>query len=183
LNTKLIRAPGASTHDPVKVPFILLPKCQNEGQFAFTVNSINMPQKMKGTLTYIVKTDEGTTHEKEDFKLSVNCSSYLVGLPCNGDAFAKLLSSGDLTDKYSSQFTTTDTDFPPILAKICFFAHFSVVEQVENSASLYSKSIQGHDVCLLVKQGADGTLTIDGKSSDSSLLSNIVSDIKAILTE
>ena len=26
-----------------------------------------------------------------------------------------------------------------------------VVEQVENSASLYSKSVQGHHVCLLVK--------------------------------
>ena len=103
------------------------------------------------------------------------------------DAFAKLLSSGDLTEKYSSQFTTVDSEIAPVLAKICFFNHFSgksffwasfdllskkirkfenicrfliltqcvvflVVEQVERSASLYSKSIQGHDVCLLVKQ-------------------------------
>ena len=41
------------------------------------------------------------------------------------DAFAKLLSSGDLTEKYSSQFTTVDSEIAPILAKICFFNHFS----------------------------------------------------------
>ena len=42
--------------DPcVKVPFILLPSCENEGQFAFTISSIDMPQKLKGTLTYIIK--------------------------------------------------------------------------------------------------------------------------------
>ena len=41
--------------DGVKVPFILLPNTENEGQFAFTVSSINMPQRLKGTLMYIVK--------------------------------------------------------------------------------------------------------------------------------
>ena len=29
---------------------------------------------------------------------------------------------------------------------------FTVVEQISDSASLYGKSIQGNDVCLLVKQ-------------------------------
>lgn len=46
---------GCSHHDAVKVPFVLLPNSQNEGQFAFTTQSINMPQKLKGTLTYILK--------------------------------------------------------------------------------------------------------------------------------
>ena len=41
------------------------------------------------------------------------------------DAFAKLLSSGDLTEKYSSHFTTVDSEIAPILAKVCFFNHFS----------------------------------------------------------
>ena len=41
------------------------------------------------------------------------------------DAFAKLLSSGDLSEKYSTQLKTIDSDFGPILAKICFFGHFS----------------------------------------------------------
>ena len=33
-----------------------------------------------------------------------------------------------------------------------------MVEQVDKSASLYSKSIQGHDVCLLLKQMVSDSL-------------------------
>ena len=44
-----------SSHDPVQVPFLLPPQVTNEGQFAFTVDSISMPTRMKGTLTYMVK--------------------------------------------------------------------------------------------------------------------------------
>lgn len=46
---------GSSHHDAIKVPFILLPNAQNEGQFAFNIQEIKVPQKLKGTLTYIVK--------------------------------------------------------------------------------------------------------------------------------
>ena len=46
---------GSSHHDAIKVPFILLPNAQNEGQFAFTIQDIKVAQKLKGTLTYIVK--------------------------------------------------------------------------------------------------------------------------------
>jgi AP-3 complex subunit delta-1 len=70
----------------VRVPFQLPPEAQNEGQFAFNVDAITMPQKLKGTLTYIVKSDDGTTQEKLDFKLLLPCSAFLVGLPCNGYA-------------------------------------------------------------------------------------------------
>ena len=47
--------PGRAPHEPVKVPFVLLPSTQNEGQFAYTVESFIMPQHLKGTLTYFVK--------------------------------------------------------------------------------------------------------------------------------
>lgn len=182
LTMKLLRGPGMSQHDPVQVPFVLLPDSQNEGQFGFQVENISMPQKLKGTLTYIIKSDEGSSQDKLDFRLTIPCSAYLVGIPCNGDAYTKLLTSGQLTEKYATQFTALDTEFAPILAKICFLAHFTVVEQVETSASLYSKSIYGHHVCLLVKQLANGGLSIDGKSTDSMFLSNVIDDIKAILT-
>ena len=45
---------GHTSHDAVQVPFILPPNVVNEGQFAFSVDSILMPTKMKGTLTYMV---------------------------------------------------------------------------------------------------------------------------------
>lgn len=182
LTMKLLRGPGMSQHDAIQVPFVLLPESQNEGQFAFQVESITMPQKLKGTLTYILKSDDGSSQDKLDFKLTIPCSAYLVGIPCNGDAYTKLLTSGQLSEKYATQFAASDADFAPILAKICLLAHFTVVEQVETSASLYSKSIYGHHVCLLVKQHLNGRLSIDGKSTDSMFLSNVIDDIKAILT-
>jgi len=39
----------------VRVPFVLAPSTQNEAQLQFLVNSISMPQKLKGTLTYVAK--------------------------------------------------------------------------------------------------------------------------------
>ena len=41
--------------EPVRVPFALPAATHNEAQFQFLVNSISMPQKLKGTLTYIAK--------------------------------------------------------------------------------------------------------------------------------
>ncbi|XP_021362269.1 AP-3 complex subunit delta-1-like isoform X1 [Mizuhopecten yessoensis] len=180
LNTKLIRGMGSTHHDAVKVPFVLLPKSQNEGQFAFTVQGINMPQKLKGTLTYILKTDDGATHDKVDFKVELPCCAFLTSVPCSGGDFASLLSSGDLNAKSSISVTPSDTQFHHVLAKICFYQHFSVVEQVSNSASLYSRSIQGHHVCLLVKMNNE-ELKVDGKCSDNNLISSIVQDIKSTL--
>jgi hypothetical protein len=46
---------GQSVHDAVHVPFMLPAGVSNEGQFAFSVESIVQPTKMKGTLTYMVK--------------------------------------------------------------------------------------------------------------------------------
>ncbi|XP_078318690.1 AP-3 complex subunit delta-1-like isoform X3 [Crassostrea virginica] len=181
MNLKLIRGMGSSHHDAIKVPFILLPNAQNEGQFAFTIQDIKVAQKLKGTLTYIVKMEEGSTHEKIDFKLTFPCSSFLVATPCKGSTFTSLLESGDLTEKLSIQFKPQDSEFPVVLAKICFYHHFRVVEQVEKSASVYSKSMQGQHICLLVKMVNDN-IKIDGKSTDGSLLSNVLQEIKTTMS-
>lgn len=98
----------------------------------------------------------------------------------HSDAFAKLLESGDLSMS-SVRVDGISMSFQNLLAKICFHHHFSgkgpdgaggraqpprtggphaltparsvaVVERVGSCASLYSRSIQGHHVCLLVKK-------------------------------
>lgn len=38
-----------------------------------------------------------------------------------------------------------------VLQRVCFYAHMTLVEQVDLTASLYSHSIQQHNVCLLLK--------------------------------
>uniref|UniRef100_A0A7N5KLF8 AP-3 complex subunit delta-1 n=1 Tax=Ailuropoda melanoleuca TaxID=9646 RepID=A0A7N5KLF8_AILME len=181
LNTKLARPEGSSVHDGVPVPFQLPPGISNEAQFVFTIQSIVMAQKLKGTLSFIAKNDEGSTHEKLDFKLHFSCTSYLVTTPCYSDAFAKLLESGDLSMS-SIKVDGISMSFQNLLAKICFHHHFSVVERVDSCASMYSRSIQGHHVCLLVKKG-EKSVSVDGKCSDSTLLSNVLEEMRATLAK
>ncbi|XP_058941253.2 AP-3 complex subunit delta-1 isoform X1 [Pocillopora verrucosa] len=182
LNTKLIRPIGSSSRDSVPVPFHLLPESSNEGQFAFTVESIVMVQKLRGTLTYMIKDDEGSTSEKMDFSLFLPCSSFLISTPLSSTDFTNLLGSGTVVHKGSVKVTTPETTaFSSIITKICVLLHFAVVEQVDNSASLYACSIQGHHLCALVKQLPDHSVSVDGKSTDSSLVSSVLEEIKALL--
>ncbi|XP_005405978.1 PREDICTED: AP-3 complex subunit delta-1 isoform X2 [Chinchilla lanigera] len=181
LNTKMARPEGSSVHDGVPVPFQLPPGVSNEAQFVFTIQSIIMAQKLKGTLSFIAKDADGATHEKLDFRLHFSCSSYLVTTPCYSDAFAKLLESGDLSMS-SIKVDGISMSFQNLLAKICFHHHFSVVERVDSCASMYSRSVQGHHVCLLVKKG-EHSVSVDGKCSDSTLLSNLLEEMKATLAQ
>nr|XP_040039745.1 AP-3 complex subunit delta-1 isoform X4 [Gasterosteus aculeatus aculeatus] len=181
LNSKLQRPEGSGPHDGLTVPFQLPPGVSNEARFVFTVQSIVMPQKLKGTLTFIVKNEDSSTHEKLDFKLHFTCSSYLITTPCYSDAFAKLLESGDL--KCSSvRLEGVSQPFHHLLARICFHHHFSVVERVDSCASMYSRSIQGHHVCLLVKTSGQ-TVSIDAKCDEPTLLGNVLDEIKQTFSQ
>ncbi|KAJ4942981.1 hypothetical protein JOQ06_005493 [Pogonophryne albipinna] len=181
LNSKLQRPEGSGAHDALSVPFQLPPGVSNEARFVFTMQSIVMPQKLKGTLTFIVKNEDSSTHEKLEFKLHFTCSSYLITTPCYSDAFAKLLESGDL--KCSSvKLEGISMPFHHLLAKICFHHHFSVVERIDSCASMYSRSIQGHHVCLLVKT-SEQTVSIDAKCDEPTLLGNVLDEIKQTFSQ
>uniref|UniRef100_A0A8C8EKF9 AP-3 complex subunit delta-1 n=1 Tax=Oncorhynchus tshawytscha TaxID=74940 RepID=A0A8C8EKF9_ONCTS len=181
LNSKLQRPEGAGPHDSLTVPFHLPPGISSEARFIFSVQSIVMPQKLKGTLTFIVKTEDSSTHEKLDFKLHFTCTSYLITTPCYSDAYAKLLESGDLKGS-SLKLEGINQPFHHLLARICFHHHFSVVERIDSCASMYSRSIQGHHVCLLVKT-ADQTVSIDAKCDEPGLLRNVLDEIKLTFSQ
>lgn len=181
LNSKLQRPEGSGPHDGLIVPFQLPPGVSNEARYVFTVQSIVMPQKLKGTLSFIVKNEESSTHEKLDFKLHFTCTSYLITTPCYSDAFAKLLESGDLKSS-SVRLEGVNMPFHHLLARICFHHHFSVVERIDSCASMYSRSIQGHHVCLLVKSSGE-TVSIDAKCDEPMLLGNVLDEIKQTFSQ
>ncbi|KAG7488217.1 hypothetical protein MATL_G00030130 [Megalops atlanticus] len=181
LNSKLQRPEGSGPHDGLPVPFQLPPGVSNEARFVFSVQSIVMPQKLKGTLTFIVKSEDSSTHEKLDFKLHFTCTSYLITTPCYSDAYAKLLESGDLKGS-SVRLEGVSMPFHHLLARICFHHHFSVVERIDSCASMYSRSIQGHHVCLLVKT-TDQTVSIDAKCDEPALLGNVLDEIKQTFSQ
>lgn len=141
-----------------------------------------MAQKLRGTLTYVIKDDEGSTSEKMDFSLFLSCSSFLISTPLSSTDFTNLLGSGTIVHKGSVKVTTPETTvFSSVVTKICVLLHFAVVEQVDNSASLYACSIQGHHLCALVKQLPDHSVSVDGKSTDSSLVSSVLEEMKMLL--
>ncbi|XP_071954379.1 AP-3 complex subunit delta-1-like isoform X2 [Antedon mediterranea] len=183
LNTRLVRESGASQHDGISVPFQLPAGATNEGQFAFTVQNVTMPQKLRGTLTYMIKDESGATSEKIDFKVHLPVTAYTAAVPCTGAEFANLLSSGDLQAKISLKLVTVAVEFHHALHRICFFTHCRLVERVGDTASLYSCSIQNHHICLLVKLLANNGISIEGKGSDATLLSSFMDDIKTVLSE
>uniref|UniRef100_A0A8B9Q6J6 AP-3 complex subunit delta-1 n=1 Tax=Apteryx owenii TaxID=8824 RepID=A0A8B9Q6J6_APTOW len=175
LNTKMLRPEGSSVHDGIPVPFQLPP-----GMTSFVSLICACSVDGGGTSSCCLGNDEGSTHEKLDFKLHFSCASYLITTPCYSDAFAKLLESGDL-HMSSIKVDGISISFQHLLAKICFHHHFSVVERVDSCASMYSRSIQGHHVCLLVKKG-ENSVSVDGKCSDSTLLSNLLDEMKETLS-
>ncbi|KAH9366489.1 hypothetical protein HPB48_020876 [Haemaphysalis longicornis] len=214
LNTKMLRGVGASPHDGIKVPFQLPTGTANEGQFAFSVESISMPQRLRGTLTYMLMASGSSllaslasatrgnllsgrvsviscsstkgflssTHEKLDFKLHLPVSSYLMGTMSKRETFAELLSGSELSAKSSITLDGVDFEFSHVLSKICFHCRFSVVEQVALSASLYSRSIQDDHLCLLVKHMNPNRVLVDGKSTNSQLLSSLLDEVRTLLS-
>lgn len=180
LNTKMLR--GVGPHEGVRVPFQLPEGTANEGQFAFSVDSVSMAQRLRGTLTYMLITENGSTHEKLDFKLHLPVSSYLMGTISKRDTFAELLSGGELSAKSSITLDAVEYEFPHVLSKVCFHCHFTVVEQVGLSASLYSRSIQDDHICLLIKHMNPSRVLVDGKSTNSQLLSSLLDEVRSLLS-
>lgn len=180
LNTKMLR--GVGPHEGVRVPFQLPEGTANEGQFAFSVDSVSMAQRLRGTLTYMLITENGSTHEKLDFKLHLPVSSYLMGTMSKRDTFAELLSGGELSAKSSITLDAVEYEFPHVLSKVCFHCHFTVVEQVGLSASLYSRSIQDDHICLLIKHMNPSRVLVDGKSTNSQLLSSLLDEVRSLLS-
>ncbi|XP_047122468.1 AP-3 complex subunit delta-1 isoform X2 [Hydra vulgaris] len=181
LNMKLVRQMGASSRDPVEVPFILLPNMTNEGQFAFIVDSIVMAQWLRGTLTYITNDGESSTSEKLDFKINFPVSIHIQQQHISSIEFANLLASGELNQKQSIKTqTSAETSIDVVVQQLCLSMHLLVVEMVENGASLYGLTTQSHPLCFLVKKSNE-TILVDGKSTDSQLLASVIKQLKDVI--
>ncbi|KAM3856015.1 AP-3 complex subunit delta-1 isoform 6-T8 [Vipera latastei] len=127
LNTKMLRPEGSSIHDGIPVPFQLPPGVSNEAQFVFTLQTIAMAQKLKGTLSFIVKDDEGSTHEKLDFKLYFSCASYLITTPCYrcfSMQLGNIIQSGNVCKQTINPESTKDSTAQPRVTYIFSYLNY-----------------------------------------------------------
>lgn len=179
---KLLQEDNKSQYG-IKLQLQLPPSSASEAQFAFQVTDVIQPQKLRGTLAYMVQTPDGlSTPEKLDFWLTVPCSSFMVGKLSHRHTLTDLLSSGQLIHRNSLKFNEVEHDFSQVLSLVCFHCHFILVEQIDRTASLYSRSLHGHHVCLLLKaDDSSNRVTIDGKSNCELLLASLMMEIQSLI--
>ncbi|CAF4069496.1 unnamed protein product [Rotaria sp. Silwood2] len=178
LSSKLINTTSANH---VFFPSIsLFPYSQNYIHIYFAINDISFPQKLKTTLTYSInKPSNEIQTDTIEFKIDLPCSQYLRKKSLNSDAFAELMSSGTLTSQSRANISSSSQDFPSLINTICQTYQLTVVDKVNSAASLYSETILGHPIALLFKStNSQNGISIDGKSTETHFLSNLIEEIK-----
>ncbi|CAF1223260.1 unnamed protein product, partial [Didymodactylos carnosus] len=173
----------------LKFPSVtLFPYSKNYLHIEFLITQISFAQKLATTFTCSVqKSNDNIETDKLEFKLDLPCSQYLKNTSIDSVAFADLLSntgSSSLTSKYSMKVTTSH-DLNSLTNYLCQMYRFTVVDKIGNATSLYSESILGHPVALLLKQTDSQTtsINVDGKSSESHFLSNLMEEIKQLIEQ
>jgi hypothetical protein len=55
-----------------------------------------------------------------------------------------------------------------------------VVEGMDGSASLYAQSLQGHHILILAKQKGGSTVSVDLRSNDESLCTQVCNEVSGL---
>ncbi|KAF7417579.1 hypothetical protein HZH68_000232 [Vespula germanica] len=166
----------------MKLPFQLPPQSSKETQFTILISDVTFAQKLRGTLTYMLENVEGTMQEKLDFTINLSCSKFMVGHLSHKDILTELLKSGQLVSRIKKEIVPSQ-EFNAVLNTVCCKCNLTLVEQINDTASLYGHSLKGHHVCLLLKYNKSaGNLLIEGKGDNNSLLSGIAEEISRLLT-
>ncbi|KOC63594.1 AP-3 complex subunit delta-1 [Habropoda laboriosa] len=166
----------------VKLPFELPPKTSKETQFTIIISNVTFAQKLRGTLTYTVGTKTAGFYDKLEFTMYLACSKFMVGHLPHKHILTELLISGHLVYKVKKEIVLSQ-DFDATLNLICYKCNLTLVERINDTASLYGRNLKGHHVYLLLKcNKASSNLVIEGKGNNNTLLSGIAEEILRILT-
>ena len=98
-------------------------------------------------------------------------------VPCDS-GLTELLTEGALEHASSVTKNVKNCNFDQILSKLSMGLNFAVVEQVENSAYMYAKTLKGqHSVAFLIKMNND-KLSVEGKSTEPTILASLTDEIR-----
>ncbi|CAF0923766.1 unnamed protein product, partial [Didymodactylos carnosus] len=114
------------------------------------------------------KSDNNTETDQLEFKIDLPCSQYLKKTSIDSTAFASLLSNTEtslLTSKYSMKIASSH-DLDLLTNYICQTYRFTVVDKIGNAASLYSESILGHPVAILLKKPIKAMINLTSSSGN-----------------
>lgn len=94
-----------------------------------------MPQKLKGSLTYMVGSAGNVTQQMLNFKLPLPCSTFVCPAACSKEQFAAILGSGELCEAQTAKIKTAQ-DFSAVLGAVCRVLHLTGL--------LFSSSVLHH---------------------------------------
>ncbi|CAF1564558.1 unnamed protein product [Rotaria sordida] len=95
--------------------------------------------------------------------------------------FADSMSSGTLICQSQLRISSSNQDFLSIINKICQSYRLTVVEKINSAASLYAETILEQPIVLFKTINSQSDILIDGKSTETHYLSNLMEEIKTLL--
>lgn len=127
---------------------------------------------IRGTATYKFKNG---SQDKLDFKLIFKSSKFMNP---ESEGLNELLTQGAL--QHSSSVTkSTSLTFNQLLSKLSSALNFAVVEQVENTAFIFGKTMKSqHSVAFFIKQNGPNSYLMDGKATNPSILAALTEEIR-----
>lgn len=165
--------------DVISFPWSLNSEESREAQLTLTAEDVTIPHKLRGFISY---SQEGGSSEL-NVRFEFPVMTFLSGKTASRSTFTDLLGSGQLTARSSFTVPNCQLSFPEILDEMTRGGSLAVVESVDQTASMYGRSLHGHHVCVLVKYQTSGRLTVDGKSTEGTLLSNALDHLKSTLSQ
>ncbi|XP_063986476.1 AP-3 complex subunit delta-1 [Diachasmimorpha longicaudata] len=183
LTLKLVRNFGEETGIKIKVK--LAPQATTEVRLPILVIDDTFAQKLRGSLSYFVEGSLGMVQEKLDFVLKFTCCDFMAGNIPQGDVLTELL-GGDQLQYKTRNSVDVSLNLRQAVEMACQRCKLTLVEQIDDAASLYGHSLMGHHVCLLLKKKSSdmsSSLSIEGKGDNNSLLSGIVEEIIKTITK
>uniref|UniRef100_A0A914C768 AP-3 complex subunit delta n=3 Tax=Acrobeloides nanus TaxID=290746 RepID=A0A914C768_9BILA len=183
MNAKLVRSADQEPGSAVLLPFELPgPEISNEHTLHFNFKDINVTQKIRGSMTYFIEQDDGTKHEeKVDFTLHFPCIRFFKFATIGSTSYGIIWSKDELKCS-SSEKCTSEKSLKEIVNEINAVANFSVVELVEDEASLYAHDYSDQPVCVLAKKtGPHCQIMI--KCMDQNIAQSAVKDLKELIEQ
>jgi len=155
-----------------KPSFVLQSGETNNHNIIFDINTFQQPQKLLGTVSYQTRSSF-----KKEFQLIIPVSSFIIPVKLKKEEFINILTEGGPYVLSSTQVhLKPEEDFRSFIVSLATLLHVELI-LLDNSASFYGKSIQGHNVAVYVKQLPHSIVSVDLKCTDGQIVNSLTNEV------
>eukprot|EP00761_Pharyngomonas_kirbyi_P012792 gb/GECH01012819.1/.p1 GENE.gb/GECH01012819.1/~~gb/GECH01012819.1/.p1 ORF type:complete len:1117 (+),score=330.82 gb/GECH01012819.1/:1-3351(+) len=171
ISTKMMRQDQGPVTHKVKIA----PNNSSNVAIRLKVNNITQEQKITGTLKYSM--GKNFTSDNIKFRVSLPCYIFMTPAKISSEQITEHISSGSLSFSSSGQidFKTTKS-FEQAANIMASLLRLRLIEVIENTATMYGRSVQDHHVFVLCKNVSKMQMSMDIRSSSDTLASSLVTE-------